>query len=68
MKIRSAKGIKALFGMLARLPWGRRDMLSSMDGKHEGVYLECVSLMVSCYWIKYSLLHDSQIDNMVKVK
>ena len=44
--------IKALLGVLARLPWGRRDMLGLMDGKHGGVYVECVSLMVSCYWIK----------------
>ena len=29
--------IKALLGMLARLPWGRGDMLGSMNGKHEGV-------------------------------
>ena len=26
--------IKALLGMLARLPWGRRGMLGSTDGKH----------------------------------
>ena len=45
--------IKAFLGMLARLPWGRRDVLGSMDGgKHGGVYVEYVSLMVSCYWIK----------------
>ena len=44
--------IKALLGMLARLPWGRSDMLGSMDGKHEQVYVEYVSLIVSCYWIK----------------
>ena len=25
-------------------------MLGSMDGKHGGVYVEYVSLMVSCYW------------------
>ena len=29
--------IKALLGMLARLPWGRRDVLGSMNGKYEGV-------------------------------
>ena len=29
--------IKALLGMLARLPWQRGDMLGSMNGKHEGV-------------------------------
>ena len=44
--------VKALLGMLARLPWGRRDMLGSMDGKHGGVYVEYVSPMVYCYWIK----------------
>ena len=27
-------------------------ILGSMDGKHGGVYVEYVSLMVSCYWIK----------------
>ena len=27
-------------------------MLGSMDGKHGGVYVEYVSLMVSCYRIK----------------
>ena len=43
---------KALLGMVARLPWGRRDMLGSMDRKHRGVYVEYVSLMVSGYWIK----------------
>ena len=51
-----------------RLPWGRRDLLGPMDGKHGVVYVECVSLMVSCYWIKVFILHDSQIDDMVKVK
>ena len=44
--------IKALLGMLARLPWGRRDMLGSMDGNNGGVKVEYVSLIVSCYWIK----------------
>ena len=44
--------IKALLGMLARLPWGRRDMLSSMNGKHGGVSVKYVSLIVSCHWIK----------------
>ena len=29
--------IKAFLGMLARLPWGRRDMLGPMSGKHAGV-------------------------------
>ena len=42
-------------------------MLGSMDGKHGEVYVEYVSLMVSCYWIKAFIMHDSQIDNMVKV-
>ena len=42
-------------------------MLGSMDGKHGVVYLEYVSLIVSCYWIKVFITHDSQIDNMVKV-
>ena len=47
----------------------RRDMhmLGSMDGKHRGVYVEYVSLMVSCYWIKVFIMYDSQTDNMVKV-
>ena len=38
--------IKAL---LARLPWGRRNISASMDGEHGVVYVECVSLIVSCY-------------------
>ena len=38
-----------LLGMLVRLPWGRRDMLSSMNEKHEGVYVKYVSLIVSCH-------------------
>ena len=44
-------------------------MLGAMDGKHGGVYVEYVSLIVSCCWIKLfnTVLHDSQIDNMVKV-
>ena len=42
-------------------------MLGSMDGKHRGVYVEYVSLMFSCYWVKVSIMHDSQIDNMIKV-
>ena len=42
-------------------------MLGSMDAKHGGVYVEYVSLMVSCCWIKAFIMHDSQIDNMVKV-
>ena len=44
--------IKALLGMLARLPWGRRDMLGSMNGKYEGVSVKYASLIVSCHWIK----------------
>ena len=46
---------KALLGMLARLPWGRRDMLGSMNEKHGGVNVKYVSLipsMVSCHFIK----------------
>ena len=35
--------IKVLLGMLARLPWGRRGMLGSMNGKHEGVYVKCIT-------------------------
>ena len=31
--------IKALLSMLARLPWERRDMLGSMNGKHGGVFV-----------------------------
>ena len=34
---RDIKKIKALLGMLARLPLGRRDMLGSFNGKHGGV-------------------------------
>ena len=48
----SAKAIKELLGMLARLPWGRRDMLGSMNGKHRAVYVKYVSLIVTCHWIK----------------
>ena len=33
--------IEVLLGMLARLPWGRRDMLGSM--KHGGVSVKYVS-------------------------
>ena len=40
MKDCSLLKIKALLGMLARLPWGRRDMLGSMNGKHGGVPLD----------------------------
>ena len=42
-------------------------MLSSIDGKHGGVYVECVSLVVCCYWIKVFIAAYSQIDNVVKV-
>ena len=45
-------GIKALLGMLARLPWGRRDVLGSTTGKYEGVSVKYASLIVSCHWIK----------------
>ena len=38
--------IKALLGMLARLPWGRGDMSGSMNGKHEGVSVKYASLIV----------------------
>ena len=34
---------------------GRRDMLGLMDRKHREVYVEYLSLMVSCYWIKASI-------------
>ena len=44
--------IKALLGMLARLPWGRRDVLGSINGKYEGVSVKYASLIVSCHWIK----------------
>ena len=44
--------IKALLGMLARLPWGRRDVLGSTNGKYEGVSVKYTSLIVSCHWIK----------------
>ena len=43
---------KASLGMLARLPWGRRDMLGSIDGKYEGVSVKYASLIVYCHWIK----------------
>ena len=61
-KKRRRKGkIRALLGMLARLPWGRRDMLGSMNGKHGGVSVKYVSLIVFCHWIKvFSLMHDSE--------
>ena len=32
--------IKALLGILARLPLGRRNMIGSMDGRQGRVYLE----------------------------
>ena len=41
--------IKALLDML---PWGRRDVLGSMNGKYEGVYVKYASLIVSRHWIK----------------
>ena len=41
--------IKELLGMLARLPWGRSDMLGLMNGKYEGVYVKYASLIVSCH-------------------
>ena len=44
--------IKALLGMLARLPCGRGDMLGSMNGKHKGRSVKYVSLIVSFHWIK----------------
>ena len=34
--------IKALLGRLARLSWGRRNMISSMEGRQGRVYLEYV--------------------------
>ena len=46
------QSIKALLGMFVRLPWGKRDMLSSMKGKHGGMYVKYVSLIVCCHWIK----------------
>ena len=44
--------IKALLGMLARLPWGRRDVLHSINGKYEEMSFKYASLIVSCHWIK----------------
>ena len=44
--------IEALLDMRARLPWGRRDILGSMNGKHGVVSVRYVSLIVSCHWIK----------------
>ena len=35
-------GIKALLGTLARLSWGRRNMIGSMDGRQGRVYIEYV--------------------------
>ena len=37
-------------------------MLGAMDGKHRGVYVEYVSLIVSCYWLKVFI---TAIDIMV---
>ena len=51
-KRRRKRKIKVLLGMLARLPWGREDMLGSMNGKHEGVPVKYASLIVSFHWIK----------------
>ena len=51
-----ASAIKALLGMLARLPWGRRDMLGSMNGKHRGASVKYVSPKVSCHWIKVFII------------
>ena len=49
---RQNRKIKALLGMLARLPWGRRDVSGSINGKYEGVSVKDASLIVSCQWIK----------------
>ena len=38
--------------MLARLPWGRGDMLGPMNGKHEGVSVKYAPLIVFFHWIK----------------
>ena len=48
----TASAIKALLGMLARLPWGRRDVLSSINGKYGGVIVKYASPIVSYHWIK----------------
>ena len=39
-KVTSMYLTKALLGMLARLPWGRRNVLGLMNGKYEGVYVK----------------------------
>ena len=54
------QGIKELLGMLARLCWGRRDMLGSrmenteecMLNIHIYTYMYIYTLIVSCHWIK----------------
>ena len=51
-KIYALFKIKAFLGMLVRLPWGRRDMSGSMNGKQGRVYVKYASLIVSCHWIK----------------
>ena len=43
---------QSVLGMLAKLPRGRRDMLGSMNGKHGGVSVKYVSLIISCHWLK----------------
>ena len=52
MSMQTKNKIKALLGMLARLPWGRRNVLGLMNGKYEGVYVKYASLIVSCHLIK----------------
>ena len=52
MCLHHVKKIKALLGMLARLPWGKRDMLGSIDREYGGVHVEYVSLIVSCYSLR----------------
>ena len=36
-------------------------MIGSMDGKHGGVYVEYVSLMVSYYWMIFITTHYCMI-------
>ena len=44
--------------MLARLPWGRRDVLGSMNEKYEGVSVKYASLIVSSNkFVKHIQLH-----------
>ena len=40
LEIQATFTIKALLGMLARLSWGKRNMIGSMDGRQGRVYLE----------------------------